>query len=694
MSNPLSDFPGGEQPGRGVGPKTRMARVWAAVRSLVHSTIEIGTRYSFSDYCPHFLSFPGRETRVSSSASDARTVRTIADFAAPGVTVGTALLELADVWDRGIVTEDEHPRIPWARVLREARLRAARALGAPDATSGGATASGIPASAPLLPCDRPPHIGLLLENTPEYVYWLCAAAMSPLVAVGLNDTRAPAALARDLDTADVGLVVYDAGHAELAGLLASHTAVPVISADEALGGSADAVFDGAGEEGDYADPDRLVALVFTSGSTGDPKAVRVTQRKIAAPAAMLADRFGLGAGDCIYNAMPLFHSNAVLVAWPISVFTGCELALRRRFSASRWLADVRRHGATFANYVGTPLSYILSTAERDDDTENPMRIVYGNEAGEEVRRRFAERFGVRVVDGFGSTEGGVAVSRTPETPPAALGPLPAGASVIDPESEAPCAVARFSGDGALANADEAVGELVGRRAGIIRRLLRQSRGRCRANAGRPLPHGGSRLCRWRGVRVLRGPSIDVDARRRREPRRRAHRAGAIAAPLGRRGLRVRDPGRGGAGRRGRGDRGAGGRRRHDRRGLRGLRGRSRRRERQGRHRHVERRALRRRLSRVPRRAARPLRAPMAGALARGRIDAADPELQGAHRGARESGQGGRRRRAVLPRRPGTLPGRIRAIENAGAGRIRFSPSSGRGASATGRRRCDEPCRSC
>src|SRR5699024_1119644 len=103
-----------------------------------------------------------------------------------------------------------------------------------------------------------------------------------------------------------------------------------------------------------------------------------------------------------------------------------------RFSASGWLDDVRRYGCTFANYVGAPLTYILATPERPDDADNPMRVVYGNEAPADVRERFAARFGVTVVDGFGSTEGGVAITRTPGTPPTALGPLPDGVRVVDP----------------------------------------------------------------------------------------------------------------------------------------------------------------------------------------------------------------------------------------------------------------------
>lgn len=383
-------------------------------------------------------------------------IRSIDDFDSPSASLADSLAALSTTDDRGIRFDEEF--LPWSQVVRRAHERIGAFRRWAARTGAGSCGTGE---------DRhPPHIGILLDNSPEFVFWLCAAASSELVAVGLNDTRAPRALAADLATADVRVVVYDAGHADLARELARHTAVSVIPEAEFARVPANAASDVMGDvtEPGEVDParggDSLVALIFTSGTSGDPKAVRVTQRKIAAPARMLADRFDIGPRDCIYNAMPLFHSNAVLVAWPMALVTGCDLALRRRFSASGWLGDVRRFGATFANYVGTPLSYILATDELPDDADNPVRIVYGNEAGAEVREAFAERFGVRVVDGFGSTEGGVAISRTPDTPAAALGPLPQGVLVVDPETDAPREVARFSDDGGLANPQEAVGELV------------------------------------------------------------------------------------------------------------------------------------------------------------------------------------------------------------------------------------------
>jgi fatty-acyl-CoA synthase len=153
---------------------------------------------------------------------------------------------------------------------------------------------------------------------------------------------------------------------------------------------------------------------------------------------MLAQRFGLGPDDVFYLSMPLFHSNAVMAGWAVAVAAGGSIALRRRFSASQFIPDVRRYGATYANYVGKPLSYVLATPPRDDDGDNPLRFLYGNEGAARDVSRFADRFDVVVVDGFGSTEGGVAIARTPDTPDGSLGPLTDEVDIVDVETGEPC----------------------------------------------------------------------------------------------------------------------------------------------------------------------------------------------------------------------------------------------------------------
>ena len=174
----------------------------------------------------------------------------------------------------------------------------------------------------------------------------------------------------------------------------------------------------------------------------------------------VAQMFELTPDDVCYVSMPLFHSNALMTAWAPALAAGASLALHERFSASQFLPDIRRYGATYFNYVGKPLSYILDTPELPDDADNPLRRVFGNEAAEADVARFADRFGCAVHDAYGSTEGGASVQRTPDTPRGALGRALPGTMVVDPDTGEECPRAVFDDDGRLLNAEEAIGEMV------------------------------------------------------------------------------------------------------------------------------------------------------------------------------------------------------------------------------------------
>jgi fatty-acyl-CoA synthase len=210
-----------------------------------------------------------------------------------------------------------------------------------------------------------------------------------------------------------------------------------------------------------ADTD-LFMLIFTSGTSGDPKAVRVTHEKVWFPGRFLADRFAITADDVCYVSMPLFHSNAIMAGYGLVLNTGATLALGERFSASGFLDDVRHFGATYVNYVGKPLAYVLATPARPDDADNPLRVAFGNEANEKDITAFAERFGCHVYDGFGSTENAVVISRVEGTPPGALGRPQDGVKVLHRATGRECPPACFGPDGEVTNLDEAVGEFVNR----------------------------------------------------------------------------------------------------------------------------------------------------------------------------------------------------------------------------------------
>ena len=131
--------------------------------------------------------------------------------------------------------------------------------------------------------------------------------------------------------------------------------------------------------------------------------------------ANLVQKFDVTADDTCYLSMPLFHSNALVAGWGVAIATGAAMA-PAKFSASRFLDDIRRYGATYMNYVGKPLAYILATPEQPDDADNPLRVAFGNEASDRDIDEFSRRFDTLVWDGFGSTENAVIITREPGTP--------------------------------------------------------------------------------------------------------------------------------------------------------------------------------------------------------------------------------------------------------------------------------------
>lgn len=349
----------------------------------------------------------------------------------------------------------EGVRYTWAEVVRASAVRAAlieqwRTEPCPNA--------------------HPPeggfHIGVLLDNVPEYVFWLGAAALAGATVVGINPTRRGAELARDIHHTHCRVLVTDAEHAPL---------LDTLDPTNDLGLASEAILDVASAS--YLDllrsqegaappstahlpgPAALWVLIFTSGSTGAPKAVRTSQGRAATYGSL-----GFSADDVLYCAMPLFHGNALTANLVPAMASGATVVLQRRFSAQAFLADARTHGVTYFNTVGRAIAYILATPETDHDTDHQVKVVLAPETAATDARAFRSRFGIPVIEGYGSSEGVIRMIPVGRGKPGALGRPDADADVvvIDPDTDTECAVAAFDGDGRLMNAGAAIGEIVRR----------------------------------------------------------------------------------------------------------------------------------------------------------------------------------------------------------------------------------------
>lgn len=306
------------------------------------------------------------------------------------------------------------------------------------------------------------HVGLLMQNVPDFVFWILGAAIAGDVVVGINPTRRGAELAQDIAHVDCDLLVTEPFYADaIDGVVLPFGSDRILDVESESYSALLAEHASAGLPEVEIDPASLYLLLFSSGSTGAPKAVICSQGRLGRLTHAMVDRVSLHRDSVNYLFLPLFHGHAIMMNLATAAEVGATVVMARRFSASGFADDIREHAVTFFNYVGRVLSYIVAQPARPSDAENRLEVAFGSEAAPAEVDEFRARFGCEVREGYGASEGMVRIVPVEGSPRHSLG-LPAVGTVVeirgDDNRELPRA--QFDSNGLLLNAEQATGEMV------------------------------------------------------------------------------------------------------------------------------------------------------------------------------------------------------------------------------------------
>uniref|UniRef100_UPI00358F66A6 long-chain fatty acid transport protein 4-like n=1 Tax=Myxine glutinosa TaxID=7769 RepID=UPI00358F66A6 len=150
--------------------------------------------------------------------------------------------------------------------------------------------------------------------------------------------------------------------------------------------------------------DRLF-YIFTSGTTGLPKAAIVVHSRYYRIATTVHYGFRLRADDIVYDCLPLYHTAGNIVGVGQCVLHGLTAVIRTKFSASRFWDDCVKYNCTVVQYIGETCRYLIAQPQRTTDTQSKVRVALGNGLRPPVWAEFVRRFAVpQIAEFYGATE--------------------------------------------------------------------------------------------------------------------------------------------------------------------------------------------------------------------------------------------------------------------------------------------------
>ncbi len=396
---------------------------------------------------------PDAPAQDTSAKAWARAMESVGALLRAGRTFGQILDGLAETYEDQIALSDETSVLTYGALAERARRYTRWAHG--------------------LDCRAAGVVGLLAPNGPDYLAGWMGVSRSGHATALLNPHLPAPSLAHSLSAAKVQWLIYHVRyHATVlaaCALLDNPPELWPLGAGEEKLDQALARLSGA----PFASEARAVALsetalyIFTSGTTGLPKAARVSHRRVLSWAGWFAGLANIQATDVMYDCLPLFHSVGGVVAAGSVLLRGGRVVLRQGFSARKFWDDVRAEGCTLVQYIGEMCRYLLAAPRSDRDGDHGLRLMIGNGLRPEIWSDFQARFALpRIVEFYAATEGTFSLYNV-EGRPGVLGrfpPLlqrrpPAVLVQVDPET---LRISRDAdGRGVLCSHGE-VGEALGR----------------------------------------------------------------------------------------------------------------------------------------------------------------------------------------------------------------------------------------
>lgn len=169
------------------------------------------------------------------------------------------------------------------------------------------------------------------------------------------------------------------------------------------------------------DPGAPMELIFTSGTTGDPKGIVMTHRRFCETSAVVPRMVGYQPTDRLYSGLSLTHANAQGITLGAALCARMRCVISRRFTKSRLWDISRRYGCTTFTLLGGMTTAVYAEPPRTDDADNPVRFVIAAGMPAAIWRKFERRFDVKILEFYGAAEGGLAFNHIGAGPVGSIG---------------------------------------------------------------------------------------------------------------------------------------------------------------------------------------------------------------------------------------------------------------------------------